>query len=113
MNKKKNTFKSGSNLGLFSGSGSPGGHKKNSSSGDKYTDRNPHANIGWLFAIDYYKDIDKIKKEKPENQARYYEEKNKGIIEKKFTSYNDQHPLLEMGISNIHSFELTVIYPGC
>jgi hypothetical protein len=75
MGKKKNTFKSDSSLGLFSGSGKPTHHKKNSSPGDKagrkpgsdgskrhhpkenrviqYTDQYPHANIGWLFTVDY------------------------------------------------------------
>jgi hypothetical protein len=85
MSKKKNTFNSGSNLGLFSGSGSPGGHKKNSSSGDKYTDRNPHANIGWLFAIDYYKNIDKIKKEtEKKNRPGTMKRKTNGLPGKNF-----------------------------
>jgi CRISPR-associated protein Cmr6 len=134
MGKKKNDFKSADSLGLFSGPGKPTHHKKNSSPGDKpgskpgsaashgqypmdkrdkqYTDPYPRANIGWLFAVDYYKDIDKIKKESKENQTRCCEDKNKGITGKKFSSYNPQHPILQMGISNIHTFALTLIYPG-
>jgi CRISPR-associated protein Cmr6 len=170
MARKKNTFKSAGSLGLFSGSGKPTRHKKNSGSGEKsgskpgsdaghgkypmdkrdnrYTDPYPRANIGWLFAVDYYKDIVKIKKMTSENQARCYEEKNKGITGKQFSSYNRQHPILliscksmqkkqafemrpprerhqadreaagaagpflKMGISNIHGFALTLMYPG-
>lgn len=116
MSKKKNTFKSGKDLGLFTGTGKKGNNYRGKSKKGKNYDHgrqsghyHPGANIGWLFAKDYYREIEIRKKEE---EAGHYEAKNQGIINQKFSDYKETNRQLQMEFNGIQAFVLTTLYPG-
>lgn len=133
--KKTRSLSSGDSLGLFQGSHAQRGHKKDKHNRDYQNEKkkgptgkdpvtpkesNPKANIGWLFAKDYYRDIayiQEIKKTKNKAEAdkklsEIFSLKNNEITYKNFKEYIDKKEVMQLSVADIWEFSLTTQYPG-
>ena len=80
------------------------------------------ANIGWLFSKDYYLGlddiIDKAKKGNGKDKkidkelSDFFEKKNKSIVGKELTAYEDELDYLHLPYKELDTLKLTTIYPG-
>ena len=112
--KKKKSWES---INLFQGSRGPTGkngkrEQKKDQNRDSHQSIGNNANIGWLFAKDYYNELERIKNQSDQEQSTYFEHKNKGLVYKKLSDYNDELTYLHLTGNNISGFELETTYPG-